>query len=84
MSSIKKENELANNRPKLHMDMKSIDLSKDYISTSLKNVDWESKLTNNLNNANTSTELLFDSVSEVLNYYCPLKKILILKITTKA
>ena len=57
------------------MDMKSIDLNKDYITTSLKNVDWESKLGLNLNNANTSNELLLDSVNEVLNYYCPLKKV---------
>ena len=63
------KNELANNRTKLHMDVKSIDLNKDYISSSLKNVDWDSKL------AVTSTELLLDSVNEVLNYYCPLKKV---------
>ena len=50
------KNELANSRTKLHMDVKSIDLNKDYISSSLKNVDWDSKL------AVTSTELLLDSV----------------------
>ena len=55
--------------------MKNIDLNKDYISTSLKNVDWDSKLAVNLNNTNTSTELLLDSVNEVLNYYCTLKKV---------
>ena len=66
MSSVKNKNENAYNRPKLHRDMKSIDLNNDYISISLKNVDWESKLPVNLNNANTSTELLLDSVNEVL------------------
>ena len=74
-SSVKKKNELANNRTKLCRDMKIIDLNKDYISNSLKNVDWDSKLAVNLNNTNTSTELLLDSVNEVLNYYCPLKKV---------
>ena len=53
--------------------MKNIDLNKDYISTSLKNVERESKLTVILNNTNTSTEMLLDSVNEVLNYYCPLQ-----------
>ena len=36
--------------------MKIIDLNKDYISASLKNVDWESKLVVNLNNDNNSTK----------------------------
>ena len=75
MPSVKKKNKLANSRPKLHMDMKSIELNKDYIFTSLKNENWESKLAVNLNNANISTELLLDSVNGVLNYHCPLKKI---------
>ena len=44
----------------------SVNLNKDYIFISLKNVDWESKLPVNLNNANTSTEFLLDSVNEVL------------------
>ena len=39
--------------------MKSIDLNKDYISTSLENVDWESKLATELNNATTSAELKY-------------------------
>ena len=64
--------------------MKIIDLNKGYISTSLKNVDWDSKFAVNLNNTNPSTELLLDSVSKVLNYYCPLKKFLILKKRTNA
>ena len=55
--------------------MKMIELNKDYISTSLKNVDWDIKLPVNLNNTTTSTELLLDSVNEVLNCYCPLKKV---------
>ena len=55
MSSVKKKNELANNRPKLHKNMKNFELNKDYIPTSLKNVDWVSKLAINLNVANTST-----------------------------
>ena len=75
MSLVKKKNELANSRAKLHRDIKSIDLNKDYISTSLKNVDWETKLAVNFNNANPSTELLLDCASEVLNYYSPLKKV---------
>ena len=53
----------------------SAPLSKDHISTSLQNVDWENKLAVNLNNANNSTELLVDSVNEGLNYYFPLKKV---------
>ena len=57
MSSVKKKIELANNRPKLYRDMKSIDLNKGYISTLLKNVDWDSELAVNLNNANTFTDL---------------------------
>ena len=72
MSSVKKKNELANNRTKLRRDMKSIDLNKDYIFTLLKNLDWDSNLAINPSNANTSTELLLDSVDEVFNYYCPL------------
>ena len=83
MPSVKKKNKLANSRPKLHMDMKSIELNKDYIFTSLKNENWESKLAVNLNNANISTELLLDSVNAVLNYHCSLKKFLILKKRTK-
>ena len=31
------KNEVANNRPNLHWDMKSTDLNKDHISTMLKN-----------------------------------------------
>ena len=55
-SSVEKKSKLANNRLKLHRDMKTIDLNKDYISASLKNVDWESKLVVNLNNDNNSTK----------------------------
>ena len=33
--------------------MKNIDLNKNYISASLKNADWESKLAVNFNNANS-------------------------------
>ena len=67
ISSVKKKNQLANNGPKLHSNMKTIDLKKDYFFTLLKNVNWKRKLAVNLNNANTSTELPLDSVTEVLN-----------------
>ena len=73
MSSHKKKNEVANNRPNLHRDLKSTDLNKDYISTTLKNENWERNLGVNLNNANTSAELLLDSVNEEFNYEYPLK-----------
>ena len=63
MPLVKKKNELTQNATKLHRDMKSIDLSKDYISTSLKNVNWDSKLAVNLDNANSFTKLLLDSVN---------------------
>ena len=63
MPLVKKKNELTHNTTKLHRDMKSIDLSKDYISTSLKNVNWDSKLAVNLDNANSFTKLLLDSVN---------------------
>ena len=39
VSSVKRKNELANNKTKLHREIKNTDLKKDYISTSLKNVD---------------------------------------------
>ena len=68
MSSHKKKNEVANNRPNLHRDLKSTDLNKDYISTTLKNENWERNLGVNLNNANTSAELLLDNVNEEFNY----------------
>ena len=84
MFSVKKKNELANNRPKPHRDMKNIDLKKDNSSTSLKNVFWDSKLAVNPNNANNFTELLLDSVNEVLTYYCHYKKFLIPKKRAKA
>lgn len=42
MSSVKKKNELANNRPEIYRDMKSIYLNQDYISILLKTADWES------------------------------------------
>ena len=48
--------------------MKIIDINKGFISNSLKNVVWDSKLAVNLNNTNTSTELLLDSINEVINY----------------
>ena len=54
--------------------MKNIDTNKDSISTFLKQTDWDKKLEVNLNNANTSTELLLNSVNEILDQYCPLKK----------
>ena len=76
MPSFKKTQNVANGSPKYQRDMKNIDTNKDSISTFLKQTDWDKKLEVNLNNANTSTELLLNSVNEILDQYCPLKKIL--------
>ena len=75
MPSFKKTQNVANGSPKYHRDMKNIDKNKDSISTLLKQTDWDKKLEVNLNNANNSTELLLNSVNEILDRYCPLKKI---------
>ena len=75
MPSFKKTQNVANGSPKYHRDMRNIDTNKDSISTFLKQTDWDKKLEVNLNNTNTSTELLLNSVNEILDHYCPLKNI---------
>ena len=79
MPSFKKTQNVANGSPKYHRDMKNIDTNKDSITTFLKKTDWDKKLEVNLKNANTSTELLLNSVNEILDQYCPSKKYQILK-----
>ena len=66
---------MQNEKIQIFRDFNKIENNKNLINTHLEDIDWTTKLQENRNNADLSSELFLKNIEQLINFWEPLQRV---------
>ena len=66
---------MQNEKIQIFRDFSKIENNKNLINTHLEDIDWTTKLQENRNNADLSSELFLKNIEQLINFWEPLQRV---------